>query len=183
MDWLDQHGEDDLRGPAWEDLVVHARSCVDCGLALKQRAELREALRTLPSPDVPAHLAAAIIQNLDTGAGEVGASPLRDWLERLLPPVQYGLAATATVVALALFAQAESNPFASPPGMRPTGLPTGPSRVTLAATTSKEPLLRLSPAEIAEFRQKLAAYKRLHPEMERPPNTVGPAALVGHFGR
>lgn len=187
-DWYERHGEEPP-GPEWEDLLVHARSCPDCALAMQRRSELLETLRHLPAPVEPPRLGGLIGLALDGAPGE--EAPDTSWfdehLEPWLRPLQVGLAAACVVMTVFLGGLARdpvTRPRSAPAGRLVAHAPAPARRAAPApATVPGERLVKISPEEVADFMRRLETYRRLHPEMDSPP-AVGPTVqTVGFSGR
>ncbi|NLI78053.1 MAG: hypothetical protein GX442_16670 [Candidatus Riflebacteria bacterium] len=187
-DWYERHGEEPF-GPEWEDLLVHARSCPDCALAMQRRGELLETLRHLPAPEVPPQLGSLIGLALDGAPG--AEAPDTTWfdehLEPWLRPLQVGLAAACVVMTVFLGGLGREQPVgpaSTPAGRLVARAPAIPRRPTPAPSPAPgERLVRISPEEVADFMRRLETYRRLHPEMDSHP-AAGPAVqTVGFSGR
>jgi len=179
-DWLEIHGEEQI-GSEWENLLVHARSCPDCSLYLKQRGTIFEAMKQMSDPPLPIGLKEMILENIAQVEefSDSSSSPSRDWIDYFLPPLQLVATGICLVVILGLlFPYQKLGTQKGSPEMKI-------SFVTLAAKQEEKPvpkqgesLVRLSPQEVNDFMRKLEEYRRLHPEMDTPPRRSVPSELA-----
>lgn len=182
-DWLEQHGEETI-GPEWEHLVVHSKSCPDCSLALKERALIFEAIRTIPAPPVPQNLTSQILMAVEAtkDAPELTESPVEEWLDRWLTPMQVAL--TVLCIAVIFGMNLSPHPKADPERIHQLRAATVKPvfKPETKLPVKGESLVRLSDEEVASFMKRLKEYRRLHPEMESPTPLQAQSELVNFEG-
>lgn len=187
LEWMEAHDDEDREGREWDVLDAHSRSCPDCRLELARRHIIRGVMGSLPEVSIPHGLAKSITQHLElAGDDDLPPSFIERWLEWSVTPMATGLsfACLLMVAGLMTAGRSDSRTPALVPGsyaVAPTPIARGyrDSEPIPSRPRNGESLVRLTSQEISEFRQKLADYRRRHPEMESRPLSPG-AALVDY---
>ena len=180
---------DDLHCTEWENLLVHAQSCPDCALYQRQRCEMLVALSDIEKPSIPHDLHQSILEYIDlSGNQETTTSPIIEWVEQFLRPVEIGLSLACICMIIALFTLDSPSVLKS---REPGATARARKRTTFSvaqaplindtfSTQEGEKLAQVSSDEVAEFLKKLRKYREMHPR-EFPSDSNSGEVLQGRM--
>ncbi len=178
-------------------LREHVSACPDCTGYARGRDDMLVLLSALPEPVVPsAQLRHRLAESLDEPQN--GDGSLIPWWETVLAwcarPIQVGLATACVVLAVSIAWQQVRTPATptlrtrpavavAPHSARVAAAPGGipgavPVEQVLSGAGHEVP--RLSPAEVQQFLDKMAAFRASHPEVSGEERVRQRVSLVGY---
>ncbi len=149
--------------PEWQDLLAHAGRCPECSFAMKQRAEMLEALGEMKHVSYPRELHQSIMAEINASPQEEsqGLERFENFLQSVLRPAQIGLS-LACVMMISLMMTSDNESIRMKPAEKSPTLQLAAADIEKPAVVDKNQLQPVTKEEVKEFLARLDEFNRRH---------------------
>lgn len=158
----------------WQDILMHASRCPDCGADMKLRSEMLEIIAELPEPEYPDNLHEAIMKEISAPALKNTEDQSSRWqnffLEGILRPFELVLPVACLIMFVFLIQLESQNDSSAHLSFKPAATQASAKKEAdaMKAKIDNDQLEKVSEEEVDLFLQQLAEFRKNHPESVEP---------------